>query len=301
MDMAPYLSAAVTVLLLFYAIPKAVSLIVRREFTLLGLIKGEDHYLSTSKFQILVWTAVAVASWVGLFVVKLRAVPLATEPSFTAFVDIPPNMMWLMGLSGGVFVAAKAMATARKGKPPEKPPTPVHNIMDLIADNEGNLDLGKFQMVMWTLVAAGAYLWLVFGVTIPNSLQALAEAASQGGAKLPDISLPDVTTGMLILMGASQGTYLGMKLTSPIKPIVSGISPDNGPATQDTEVVITGMNFSPASMVKIGDRPLQKIEFLAAGKLKATVPSGGTPGLYDVIVTNPNGQIGRLKEGFRVI
>jgi len=323
MDMIPYLSALLTVLLLFYVAPKIISLIVRREFTLLGLIKGEDHYLSTSKFQILVWTVVAIASWVGLFVIKLWFVPFATDPGFTAFVDIPPNIMWLMGLSGGVFVAAKAIATVRKGKPPKKPPTPVHSIMDLIADNEGNLDLGKFQMVVWTLVAAGAYLLLVFGTTIPDALEALrdvlagpqtpllegaseamkeaAEKAAEAKDMLLGLSLPDITAGMLILMGASQGTYLGMKLSSPIKPVVSSISPNSGPATQDTEVIITGMNFSSASMVKIGDRPLHDVEFLAIGRLKAKVPSGGTAGTYDVIVTNPNGQTGKLERGFIVV
>ncbi|MHC5081434.1 MAG: IPT/TIG domain-containing protein [Planctomycetota bacterium] len=91
-------------------------------------------------------------------------------------------------------------------------------------------------------------------------------------------------------------TYI---FTSP-PPSVTSISPDFGPSTGGTAVVITGANFQPGATVTIGAFPAQAA-VASATQINGTTgiaSSLGATTTLDVIVTNPDTQSGSLSPGF---
>lgn len=63
-------------------------------------------------------------------------------------------------------------------------------LRDVLTDNNGNVALHRFQVLVWTLV-----LGLIFLTSVAR-----------------DLSMPEFSTTLLALMGISAGTYLGFKL-----------------------------------------------------------------------------------------
>ena len=60
---------------------------------------------------------------------------------------------------------------------------------DLVSDEAGSAALDRFQIVAWTLVLGGVFLWSV----------------------LWDLTMPEFSATLLMLMGISSGTYIGFK------------------------------------------------------------------------------------------
>lgn len=160
--------------------------------------------LSASKFQALVWTLIALFAYASVFGARL----LASEPgeALPGLPEIPMNLLVLMGLSAVTAASAKGVTIAYKSR-------------GLIPDESGGLttnpkdegDLIKTQMLVWTLVAGGIYL-----LNVVNSINS--------GSYI----MPDVEGALLVLMGVSQGTYVGNKLvtTTVIKDTQGQVNAD---------------------------------------------------------------------------
>jgi hypothetical protein len=76
-----------------------------------------------------------------------------------------------------------------------------------------------------------------------------------------------------------------------LTPIVSGISPNNGPAAGGTGVTITGLNFSGGAgltQVYFGNTPAGSVQIVSDTEIIATAPAG-TAGTMDVTVHSPYG------------
>lgn len=91
-----------------------------------------------------------------------------------------------MGLSAGTAIASQSIS-----KPIAADNADIKG--GILLDDAGNFDLGKIQMMAWTIIAAGAYLIAVYhnifsGFTLPG--------------------LPDIDTSLLALMGIGDTTYL---------------------------------------------------------------------------------------------
>src|SRR5262245_58576173 len=93
-------------------------------------------------------------------------------------------------------------------------------------------------------------------------------------------------------------------------PTVTAIDPDHGPDAGDTDVTITGTGFQTGATVFLTGLvdPTSDPPFIAladafdvvvvnATTITATT-SGSVAGLYDVVVTNPDGQRGTLEHGY---
>jgi hypothetical protein len=80
-------------------------------------------------------------------------------------------------------------------------------------------------------------------------------------------------------------------------PTVSSISPSSGSSAGGTAVTITGTGFVSGATVSIGGASATGVTFGSATSLTATTPAGAT-GTQNVMVTNPDGQIGTLTGGF---
>ncbi|MEZ4465088.1 MAG: IPT/TIG domain-containing protein [bacterium] len=80
-------------------------------------------------------------------------------------------------------------------------------------------------------------------------------------------------------------------------PRVLSVAPPEGPTTEETLLVVDGDGFEPGAVVTLGDVEGQRTEVLGPGRL-ATFAPRHPPATVDVVVTNPDGQAGRLPAGF---
>lgn len=194
------------------------------------LLVGEDNRYSKSKFQLAVWFFVVVVAYGSALALRGRH----SDGELVGGVNIPQNLLLLSGLSALTFATAKVMtksnvdAAVRAGQRPGVPTKTVASaargavavpqaidpateakiagadqprfVHDLVRDDHGRADLGDFQAVVISLLAAGVY--AVTAYTFLGTLELRRVVA-----------LPDVDTALLALFGLGQGAYLGKKLS----------------------------------------------------------------------------------------
>lgn len=169
------------------------------------LILGEDQRYSNSKFQMALWFAVAITTYVAT--VWLRAGQLGLD--FLSSVNIPQNLLLLSGMSAFTFAAAKGITTSKiqsaieNGVPAPKPPGKPRLFYDLTHNDSGQLDFGDFQMLVITLVAAAIYCVLIFHFMGSLEMRRV-------------VTLPDVDTTILAAFGIGQGAYLTKKAVGEV-------------------------------------------------------------------------------------
>jgi hypothetical protein len=189
-----------------------------------GLIIGLDGRTSNSKFQLVVWFGVVMVAY--LSTVWLRF--CYSGNLLVGAVSIPNNLLALSGLSALSFAGAKAitqgkqnalaaagMGTAMK----QSAADPAHpaRLADLAHDDAGNPDLGDFQMLLITLIAAITYLVQIF--------MFLGVFEMRG-----KITIPDADSTLLAAFGLGQGAYLAKK-------VASGPKVPNAPPAPGAEAV----------------------------------------------------------------
>ena len=150
------------------------------------LVEGADGRPSTSKLQWFLWTVVVIFSY--------TAISWALE--FKEITDIPQNVLIAMGLSVTTMAAAKSITVSYIEN--KKIIKSADNKSSFVQDDEGWPDLSKVQMLAWTFIAIGFYLFdTIQIIQNPNSTR-----------------LPDISPALMLLMGLGQGAYLGKKLTT---------------------------------------------------------------------------------------
>jgi hypothetical protein len=169
------------------------------------LFLGADGRPSTSKLQMVVWTAAVVFSYLAVSWARYR---LGVHGPMVA---LPDNLLIAMGVSGATAVSAQAIAISSAAKAAALPAaapvvTPLGKVYPappaatsqsgIVADDSGNPDLGKIQVVIWTMIAVGVFLFKVVG--------SIKHGAPNG--------LPDIDTTLVILMGLGHSVYLGKKV-----------------------------------------------------------------------------------------
>ncbi len=158
-----------------------------------------DKNLSWANVQLITWTGVVLGSYVALALLK------GGFPS-----SIPDNLLLLMGVTVGTQSGAKLTRVLQeelnKKKPspaagpaskPASPATSSTGIMGLMAkeSHPDELSVAKLQHLAWTVVGVFVYLIAVW-------------AALNSGAT----SLPDVGSGLPVLMGISASGYIANKI-----------------------------------------------------------------------------------------
>jgi len=81
---------------------------------------------------------------------------------------------------------------------------------------------------------------------------------------------------------------------------ITSITPESALNTASTDVLIIGAGFVPGLEVLIGTSRIGVTE-TRAQRISATIPEGLVPGVYDVIVTNPDDSTAVLQAGFEVL
>ncbi|MDB4776629.1 cohesin domain-containing protein, partial [Akkermansiaceae bacterium] len=84
------------------------------------------------------------------------------------------------------------------------------------------------------------------------------------------------------------------------KPVVTGLTPNRGPASGGTVVQVTGTNFKEDSTVTFGSTPATQVTFVSSTQLEVTTPEH-IPKALTVTVTNPGDRVGRLLNGYTFI
>jgi hypothetical protein len=83
---------------------------------------------------------------------------------------------------------------------------------------------------------------------------------------------------------------------SPAAVVTTAIAPTTGPTYGNTPVVITGDGFQPGIRVSLGDTPAN-VTAVSRNRIEATTgPRDAGP--VDVVVSNPDGGIARLSDGY---
>lgn len=189
------------------------------------LVEGADGRASTSKFQWLLWLVAIAFAYTVLWVLR------AKQGDYAAISQVPVNLLTLLAFSTGTAAAAKGITAGYvQSNKLAKPVKDANAKGGLIQDDSGAPDLGKLQMIAFTLIAIVVFFW-----TLGHQI-----------ASTPVItSLPNVDSSLLVLMGISQGGYLGKKLATFNSPVLYPPSPPT--AIVSAPVTVTGANLGTPS------------------------------------------------------
>jgi len=108
-----------------------------------------------------------------------------------------------------------------------------------------------------------------------------------------------IVGSLAVLTVPSLGCHPCCTTPTPTTPVVASITPSEGLAGVPIRVTIRGTGFLLGASVSI-DGHAEDAELLTNGtSIGATTPPHPSAGFADVVVINPNGQIGTLTAGFR--
>jgi uncharacterized membrane protein YfcA len=148
------------------------------------IITSEDERYSLSRLQMYLWTVVVVIGYAAVFLSMFKAS------------DIPQNLYLLMGVNLAASVTSTAIATRNGVKKPVGKPDFVKDIF--FESEKSSLDLPRTQMFIWTIVSLCYFAIMLIQKFVKPGVEP---------------SLPDIPTGLVVLMGVSHGAYLGAKAT----------------------------------------------------------------------------------------
>jgi hypothetical protein len=207
------------------------------------LVEGADGAASTSKFQWFLWLIVIFFGYTAIWVLR------AEQGNFSALGEIPANLLTVLGFSTGTAAAAKGITSGyvQSGRVSKTTPAQATAAQaaggpaaggqaasakgGILSDDSGVPELAKIQMVGFTFIAVGVFFITVLHQILTNDVAA---------------GLPNIDSSLMVLMGISNGGYLGKKLVTFGTPTLYPPSPAHGPATT-TEVTLSGTNLGSAS------------------------------------------------------
>jgi hypothetical protein len=192
------------------------------------LVVGKDGRTSTSKVQALLWT-LAVA-----FGVLALIFEGATD------IDIVPDYLYLLGFPALALMLAKGITQQKLSSgdvvkvTPDAAPGAVGGdapnrdwrdwLGDIINNDAGQADIADFQYVLFNLIAVIYFFIHLFAH--------------------PGV-LPHIPQTLIVLTGASAGTYVGNKLVQNQTPVLTGVTPPS--ATPGSTIILHGTNLNTAA------------------------------------------------------
>jgi len=177
-----------------------------------GLLIDERNRMSTSRFQLVIWTLVIVPALLAFFYVNI-----ALHTADATNIVVPAELWILLGISGGAAIGAPVVndATNRSKTPKNEAAEDREGILDVnkhVKDakfrdifegdevgNRGHLDISKVQMLLITVGLALGYGYAIL-VLLGNA-----------SATAVLTTFPPISSNLAILLAVSQGTYLSYK------------------------------------------------------------------------------------------
>lgn len=229
------------------------------------IIRDATWYPSLPRFQFLIWTCIILFVFFAIY--SIRILNNVLEP----ISSMPENLLILMGISIISPIAGKAISSVKYGNDsssarPEKKDMVDKKFYTML--NEGKKpSLSRVQMFSWTWIAVAIYLMTFFtyvgGVAteyvshkvecdqIYSTLVNNGTATPKQFNCMHDLTIPNVDETFVVLMGLSQGAYLGGKFVSQSKPNISIVGVTKKANSDDYDVFILGNNFGQMGVVKI--------------------------------------------------
>jgi hypothetical protein len=277
-----------------------------------GFLIDPRNKMSLSRLQLSLWTTVVLSAFLTIAIINLTsgyADPLNIE--------VPLEIWGLLGISTGSLVGAGIIKSNRPDEGVQAPnpqaggvsavsapnlqaevPAPDPNNLQARNENpqqarvsdfftgeliasQHHLELGKVQMFFFTLIVIVAY-----ATDIGREFTSGAEFITK---------LPDLSAGIVALLGISHAGYLANKAVrgpgpSDVGPTITGVLPtDQIDFDKVKSIVITGINFGetdPNNTVLLGLLPLQ-IETWTPTQIRAALP-GSKAAAQDRGFTLPN-------------
>ena len=171
---------------------------MRSGVRLLDIIRDDDWYPSLALFQFLTWTCIIAFLYLGVYLTRVFGGVFGVLPT------MPSNLLVLMGISVAVPVISGGISTVQyTTEAPKECPSQPPSFSTML--EEGNKPtLTKFQMFVWTWIGVLIYFTVFLAMlTRPGALQAVQ-----------NLYLPDIDPILVVLMGLSQGAYIGGKLVA---------------------------------------------------------------------------------------
>jgi hypothetical protein len=211
------------------------------------LVNGFDGTWSTSKFQWFLWLIFILFAYTAIWVLR------AEQGNFSALNEIPVNLLTVLGFSTGTAAAAKGITsgyvqTGRVQKPGAPANAPPKDTGGIFQDDTGAPELAKIQMMGFTFIAIGIFLITVIHQIASNDITA---------------GLPNIDSSLMVLMGISQGGYLGKKLVTS-NPLTL-YAPNPSKAAPSAAVTLPGANLgTTAGQLTLDGTPIETTSWTAS-------------------------------------
>jgi phage protein Gp37/Gp68/IPT/TIG domain-containing protein len=240
------------------------------------IVLGSDDRVSTSKVQLALWT---LALSYALLVIVFH--DFAYPPG-----ELDPRYLLLLGFPAGAAVGAMAITTGQMASgavSKKRSPSPKKRvstaISEIVANDQGDLDLGDAQYFIFNLVALAAFF----------------AAFAHDPVKLP--MLPDTLVG---LTSASAAAYVAKKAASPALPKITAVSPQKGAV--NTPVTIFGSSLAGEGKPHVTLGGLTAVvQSWTDTEIHVTVPAALVPGMLGVQVVTSDGRAAKLPGAFDVV
>ncbi|MBS3976788.1 MAG: IPT/TIG domain-containing protein [Syntrophomonadaceae bacterium] len=102
------------------------------------------------------------------------------------------------------------------------------------------------------------------------------------------------------VLNSDQGVFTlprGFSYFQVTEPVITSVSPDQGPATGGTGITVTGLRFAREALVTVGGQPAQDLRWISDGILQMRTPPG-LVGWREIRVINPDGGFTVRQNGF---
>lgn len=191
-------------------------------------IVGEEGTYSLSRVQGVLWALIIIA-----FQLETLFGLITKKPSYSIYYEpvLSESTIWLLGLTLTSYLAVKGITVNNIAKKPglyKRRDNPSWS--DLLTGPNG-LDFSRCQMLLWTVIAVVVYISKCYNYTEflireanPGNIPALLThmqieyKPGQGADKFPDLPfVPFLPWSFIVLMGLSQGVYVGKKLVPTFK------------------------------------------------------------------------------------
>lgn len=173
----------------------------------------ETDTYSLSKFQFYLWTGASIFAYAYFVISRMFVQGLA-------FPDVPSSLPGIIAIGAGTAIGSQVVTGVRgpKGGGPEKP-----SLSDFVTSG-GVAAADRIQMLLWTIVGVTGFCIATIKIA-PWSIK----------------TLPQIGSGLMMLMGISSAGYLGGKLARKPGPVINEISispsgPDAAPGDSQTPV-----------------------------------------------------------------
>ncbi len=139
-------------------------------------------------------------------------------------------------------------------------------------------------------VLFGGALATTVTVVSPTSLDVLTPAHAAGLVTV-EVRNPDNQSG--------QKTQ-AFTFVAPPAPTVTQVTPNAGPTSGDTRIIVVGTGFAPSAVLTVGNGLATQVNIVSDTFIEALTPPHAA-GQADVVVTNPDQQAGSLAKGFTYV